>query len=409
MLPLTRKRILISGAGIAGPTLAYFLQRYGAQVTVVEIAAALRDGGFPVDFRGPTHDRILRELGVLDALRARRTQGSPMRGVDAQGRELFCMPAELASGELEVYRGDLSRILYECGAEHVEYLFDERIVALRQSPSRVEVDLARAGTRQYDFVIGADGMHSAVRNFAFGTERAFVKHLGYHAALWSLRNTFDAAEVLGQFAQPGRMASLDIDERDSSRAIAFCVFTSQATDIDWRDTGAQKAMIKRAFGDMPWHVPTMLGTLDAATDLYFDAISRVQMPRWSEGRVALVGDAAWGVTFGGVGPGIVGAYVLAGELAAAGGAVASAFAAYEKRMRKYTSVWQKEGNAGSFLAPRTAHGLWFRNKLFGSPLVQWLMLRSIRSFATGAELPDYTRYTSSSLATQSSSVRASAR
>src|ERR1700755_2222090 len=119
-------RVLISGAGVAGPALACFLARFGAQVTVVEVAPALRAGGFAVDFRGPTHHRVLRELGVLEALRARRTQGSPMRSVDARGRELFCLPAEFAGGELEVYRGDLSRVLYERSAQQAEYLFGER-------------------------------------------------------------------------------------------------------------------------------------------------------------------------------------------------------------------------------------------------------------------------------------------
>lgn len=392
-LPLAHVRVLISGAGVAGPALACFLRRYGAQVTVVEVAPALREGGFAVDFRGPTHQRVLRELGVLDALRARRTKGSPMRGVDARGRELFCLPAEFAGGELEVYRGDLSRVLYERSAQHVEYVFDERILGLRQTANSVEVELARTGTRAFELVIGADGMHSAVRKLAFGPEASFVKHLGYYIAGWSLPNSF-GPEISDWFAQPGRMASLNVDQRDPARAIALCIFKSEEAEIDWRDTAAQKALVRRAFEGMPWHVPSMLSSLDAAGDLYFDAISRVQVPRWSDGRVALLGDAAWGVTLGGmgVGTGVVGAYVLAGELAAASGDAEQAFAAYERRMRGYAALWQKGADPGSFLAPATRHGLWLRNTLLGLRPVQWLLLRSTQSFATAPELPDYARY-----------------
>jgi 2-polyprenyl-6-methoxyphenol hydroxylase-like FAD-dependent oxidoreductase len=391
-LPLARTRVLISGAGVAGPALACFLQRYGAQVTVVEVAPALRTGGFAVDFRGPTHHRVLRELGVLDALRARRTKGSPMRGVDAAGKEIYSLPAEFAGGELEVYRGDLSRVLYECGAQDVEYSFGERVVGLRQSADVVEVELARAGTRQFELVIGTDGMHSAIRNLAFGPENAFVEHLGYYIAGWSLPNTF-GSEISDWFAQPGRTASVNVDQRDPSRAITLCVFKSARTEVDWRDSEAQKAMVKRALSDMPWHVPTLLSTLDAANDLYFDAVSRVSVPRWSEGRVALLGDAAWGVTLGGmgVGTGVVGAYVLAGELAAAGGDAKRAFAAYEQRIRGYAAAWQKGANPGSFLAPATRRGLWFRNTMLRLRVVQWLILRSTQSFATDTDLPDYSQ------------------
>lgn len=390
-LPLTNRRILISGAGVAGPAQALCLSRYGAQVTVVEVAPALRSAGFAVDFRGPTHFRVLEELGVLDALRARSTRGSAMRAVDADGREIFCLPAAFSGGELEVYRGDLSRVLYERSAAHAEYLFGERVVALRQQQDGVEVDLARAGTRRFDLVIGADGMHSAVRALAFGPERDYLKHLGYYIAGWSLPNTFGAGNDSEQFALPGSMASITADQRDPSRAIALLVFASDELDIDWRDTARQKQLIARKFAGQPWRVPQLLRTLHDADDLYFDSISRVQMPRWTQGRVALLGDAGWGVTLGGmgVGRGLVGAYVLAGELAAVSGEPERAFAAYESRMRKYGAAWLKGTNAGKFLAPATARGLWLRNTLFSMQAMQTLMIRSTHSMATDTELPSY--------------------
>jgi 2-polyprenyl-6-methoxyphenol hydroxylase-like FAD-dependent oxidoreductase len=390
-LPLSHIRILISGAGVAGPAQALCLARYGAQVTVVEVAPAPRTGGFAVDFRGPTHMRVLQELGVLEALRARRTQGSAMRAVDADGGEIFRLPAAFSGGELEVYRGDLSRVLYERSAAHAEYLFGERVVALRQQYDGVEVELAHAGTRRFDLVIGADGMHSAVRALAFGPEREYLKHLGYYIAGWSAPNTFGANDDSEQFARPGLMASITADQRDRSRAVALLVFASEATDIDWRDSARQKRLLAHTFAGQRWHVPQLLRTLPDADDLYFDAISRVQMPRWTRGRVALLGDAAWGVTLGGmgVGRGLIGAYVLAGELAAVSGDAQRAFASYEQRMRKYGAAWLKGTNAGKFLAPASARGLWLRNTLFSMRAMQTLLIRSTHSMATDAELPQY--------------------
>lgn len=142
---------------------------------------------------------------------------------------------------------------------------------------------------------------------------------------------------------------------------------------------------------MRWHVPYLLGTLRDAPELYFDAICRVSVPRWSAGRVALLGDAAWGVTLGGMGVGasVVGAYVLAGELAASGGDQAAGFAAYERRMRGYAARWQTGANPGQFLAPPTATRLWLRNAMFRTRLVQRLLLASTKSLATDFDLPDY--------------------
>lgn len=385
---LANTRILISGAGVAGPALACCLQRYGAKVTIVEVSPALRPGGFAVDFRGPTQQRILSELGVLEALQSKRTTGSAVRCVDAAGRERFCLPAEFMGGELEVYRGDLSCVLYEHSADAVEYWFGERIVSLRQTADHVEVELMHAGTQRFDLVIGADGMRSNVRRLAFAPEHADARHLGYYFAGWGLANRFGATNAMDHYAEPGRSANITVDQRDRGRAIAYFMFASPELEIDWRDPSAQKALIKKAFAGMPWQASALLGTLDAAEDLYFDAISRVQMPRFSEGRVALLGDSAWGATFGGVGPALVGAYVLAGELAAASGDPGRALAGYEKLMRPYTATWLNDAHAGTFMAPRTARGLWLRNTLLSMRPVQWLMLKS-QKLSTELELPHY--------------------
>lgn len=389
--PLRGLRVLISGAGVAGPALACRLADYGAQVTVVEIAPRLRTSGFAVDFRGPTHMAVLRRLGVLDELTARQTHGSAMMCVDEHDREIFTLPASFTGGELEVYRRDLSATLFARGQDRVEHLFGDTVTSLADTGEAVRVQFLHGGTRDFDLVVGADGIHSTVRRVAFGPEDSFVRPLGYFIAGWDLPNTFGHEPVSRQFGVPGKMASITPDLQDPSRATTLVVFRSPDTAVDWHDQDAQKKLVAHAFAGLPWHIPTLLDTLPAASDLYFDAIARVHNRQWTRGRVALLGDAAWGVTLGGmgVGTGLVGAHVLAGELALARGDHRAAFAAYETRMRAYAGRWQKGANPGKFLAPATGWGLRLRNRLFATSAMQRMLLGSTKRLATDTALPDY--------------------
>ncbi|WP_435209734.1 FAD-dependent monooxygenase [Micromonospora sp. bgisy143] len=390
-LPLRGLRVLVSGAGVAGPALAWWLTRYGAEVTVVELAPALRTSGFAVDFRGPTHLRVLSAMGVLDDLRAVQTHGGAMSCVDERGREIFRLPAEFAGGELEVYRRDLSGILHRHSADRAEYLFGDRITALTETADGVHVELDRAGARVVDLVVGADGLRSGVRRLAFGPDSEYVRHLGYQLAGWDMPNDLGVGAVAQQYNVPGRMASVAADQRDPARAGVFVVFTAPDPGGDWYDLDQQKKIIGTAFDGLGWHVPHLLAGLRDAPELYFDSISKVRVPHWHTGRTVLLGDAAWGVTLGGmgVGTGVVGGYVLAGELAAAGGDHRVALAAYERRLRDYAMRWQRGASPGPFLAPATAGGLWARNRLLRNRQVQALLVRGTRSLATDLDLPRY--------------------
>jgi 2-polyprenyl-6-methoxyphenol hydroxylase-like FAD-dependent oxidoreductase len=384
-------RVLISGAGIAGPALACFLDDAGAETTVVEIAPGLRNSGFAVDFRGPTHMRVLERLGVLDELKAVQTHAGAMRTVDVAGRTIFELPAEFAGGDVEVRRRDLTAVLHRRSADRTNYVFGDSIAALRDGPAGVEVEFRSGRQATYDAVIGADGIHSAVRSLAIGPEDTFVKHLGYHIAGWDVPNDVGALTVSQAYNVPGRMASIAADDRDPSRAGAMFVWSSGALGVGWLDVEAQKRAVRAAFAGLGWHVPKLLAGLTDVPDLYFDSISRVSVPRWHAGRVALLGDAAWGVTLGGmgVGTGVVGAYVLAGELARANGDPATAFPAYEKWMRSFAGRWQKGASPGHFLAPSSRPGLWFRNTMFRRAAVRRLLVSSSTSLASSADLPDY--------------------
>jgi 2-polyprenyl-6-methoxyphenol hydroxylase-like FAD-dependent oxidoreductase len=334
---------------------------------------------------------VLAKMGVLDELRAVQTRGGAMTCVDEHDREIFRLPEQFAGGDVEVHRRDLSRVLYEHSAERAEYLFGDTITNLEQTAAGVRVDFARAPSRTVDLVVGADGLHSGVRRLAFGPESRFVRHLGYHIAGWDMADTVGADATARQFNVPGRMASITADQRNPGRATALVVFTAPPLDQDWADVDRQRRAVADACHGLGWHVPALLDGLRTADELYFDAICRVSAPHWTTGRIALLGDAAWGVTLGGmgVGTGLVGAYVLAGELAQASGDLTAALTRYERRMRGYAGKWQRGANPGQFLAPSTPTRLWLRNAMFRRRFVRGMLVASSRFLATDAQLPEY--------------------
>ena len=397
---MASETVLISGASIAGPALAYWLGRYGFRPTIVEIAPALRTGGNAVDFRGPLHMGVLGRMGVVEALREAQTGGTEMRFVDEAGATLMRWPAGLAGGDLEVLRGDLARILCAAGGDRTEYLFGDHIAEMRDTAGGVEVTFAGGRQRRFDLVIGADGVHSAVRRLAFGPEDRFVKHLGYYVAGWDVPNEWDQPRGLLLHNAPGRMMGVGGDHRDPARAFTFAAFAAPRLTYDRHDPAAIKQILRDQFAGMGWLTPRLLSFLDTAPDLYFDQICRVDNPAWTRGRTALVGDAACGATIGGQGNGtaIVAAYVLAGELAAAGGDHRVAFPNYERRIRRFARGTQKGGDTtGRFLAPKTARGIRLRNALNNQQWFLDLTFKIAADRSANLALPDYESLATSNL------------
>ncbi|WP_405066748.1 FAD-dependent monooxygenase [Kribbella sp. NBC_01510] len=384
-------KVLVSGASVAGPSVALWLGRAGHDVTVVEIAPALRQGGYAVDFRGEVNKAVLGRMGVLDDLRALQTGGTAMRFVDESGRRLMRLPAEFAGGELEVLRADLSRVLYEHSRERAAYRFGDSIAGLREHVGGVDVRFESGLEETYDLVIGADGMHSVVRRLAWPAERVTERHLGYYVAGWEVPNTMGISGDGLHYNVPGRLASVGADRRDPALAQTLFVFRSPELRYNRRDQDEQKAIVREHFADLGWHVPALLDGLPAATELYFDSISRVHVDRWSNGRLVLLGDAGYGATFGALGTGtaVVGAYVLAGELARAGGDYQAAFERYEARLRKAVSTTQDGSQAGRFLAPATRLGIIARNRILDNRFFLKQMLKMAQKMSNLIELPNY--------------------
>jgi 2-polyprenyl-6-methoxyphenol hydroxylase-like FAD-dependent oxidoreductase len=342
-------KVLVAGASIAGPALAHWLRRRGAEVTVVERAPGLRPGGQAVDARGVTKE-VIRRMGLDAAVRAARTATAGAHTVDADGNVLETFSADDDGGdgyisEIEILRGDLSQVLYDDTRDGVEYVFGDRIAELTQDADGVDVVFAGGDRRRFDLVVGADGLHSALRAMVFGPRERFVRHLGLVLAFYSVPNEFGLDRWLLDYHESGRSASLR-PIRDATRAMAMFSFPSADFDVDYRDVEAQKRLLRERTAGLGWLAPGILAHLDDTPDFYLDQVAQVVMDRWSDGRVGLIGDAAYSaspMSGQGTGLALVGAYLLAGELAAAGWDPAAGFAAYERRMRSFVEANQEIG------------------------------------------------------------------
>ncbi|MGG7573214.1 FAD-dependent monooxygenase [Streptomyces sirii] len=361
--PRTAPRtVLISGASIAGPALAYWLHRYGFAVTVVERAPELRTGGYKVDIRGAAIE-VVERMGILEDIQRAGTDMRTGAYVDDDGKRIATLPADIFGARVgrddEIMRGELARILYERTRSDVEYLFGDSITSITPvtptaasatgaprpgdhsgaAPEGVDVTFERSAPRRFDLVVGADGLHSTVRRLVFGPEEQFVRHLGGYISAFSMPNELGLDREELYHAVPGKLICAYSSAGDP-RATGLLVFRSPRLTYDHRDRARQLALLQDAFEGVGWQVPRLLEAAREAGDLYFDGLHLIEMDRWSRGRVALLGDAAHCASPAsgqGTGMALVGAYVLAGELAA-GGEPEAAFARYEAEMRGYVAV-----------------------------------------------------------------------
>ncbi|MEU2179032.1 FAD-dependent monooxygenase [Nocardia sp. NPDC019219] len=387
---MSNTRVLVAGASIAGPALAHWLRRRGAEVTVVERAPELRPGGQAVDARGVAKE-VIRRMGLDAAVRAARTETAGAYTVDVDGNVLETFRADDDGGdgyisEIEILRGDLSRVLYDDTRDGVEYVFGDRIAELIQDADGVDVAFAGGDRRRFDLVVGADGLHSALRAMVFGPRERFVRHLGLVLAFYSVPNEFGLDRWLIDYQESGRSAGLR-PIRDAGQAMAMFSFPSGDFDVDDRDVAAQKRLLRERMAGMGWLTPRILAHLDDTPDFYLDQVAQVVMDRWSSGRVGLLGDAAFSsspMSGAGTGLALVGAYLLAGELAAAGWDPEAGFAGYERRMRSFVEANQEIGRlhvrSREVPGPGAEPSIDFTGEWFTE-----LLERAIN----GVELPDY--------------------
>src|SRR5271168_586869 len=383
---LKNRNILISGASAAGPSLAYWLHYHGFNPTVVERAPALRAGGYAIDLRGAAV-HVAERMGILTEARKASTDLREVLFVDSRKETVATMDANFGAGpgkagDVELLRDDLAQILYAATKDSINYIFGDSIASLSQHDGGVEVTFERGATRTFDLVVGADGSHSNVRGLSFGEESLYSHYLGQHVAIFTIPNYLRLDRLWLMHYVPKKMgAIMQYGSRKHTRALLM--FSSPRLDYDHRDLKQQQNIVRKMFAEETgWEFPRLLEEMRDASDFYFDDVSQIRMDRWSSGRVALVGDAACGptlITGQGTSMAVVGAYVLAGELASAGGDYRTAFARYEQECRSYMEENQQIARkARELRMPDTWEAIEQQNE----------MLRAMRAAPSGSPPED---------------------
>ncbi len=398
------RNILISGAGIGGTTLAYWLKQYGFNPTLVERAPSFRTGGYIIDFWGLGFD-VAEKMKILPALRERGYIADEIRVLNSRGQKVGGFDADIFRSHLgerfiSILRSDLAKVISEKLSQDVETIFSDSIMSMSEDSDGIDVSFQNGNSRRFDLVIGADGLHSTVRSLAFGGDEPFEKKLGYYAAAFTTEGFRPRnAGVYVCYSMAGKQLARFALRND--RTIFFLIF---AENKRCKSNGQiePKEIIRKVFSNSCWESEAVMKAMHASDDFYFDSVSQIHMSSWSQGRVALTGDAAFCPSLlagQGAALAMTGSYILASELKMADGDYVTAFRIYEQLLQQFILKKQKGAERiGALFAPRSKAGVFVRNqltKLLSIPVFANSFVNS--SITDDLSLPDYSRITTNLL------------
>jgi len=398
-------RVLISGAGPAGLSVAYWLKKYGFKPTLIEWAPALRKGGYKIDVRGVALE-VLRRMGIYDIVAKTSTDMQGALLVDGDGKVINEMNSDTfghrMNDDQEIMRGTLCQILMDQIPE-VEIIFGDSIRAISQTANAVQVEFKENKPRAFDLVIGADGLHSNVRQLVFGDESRFAHEFGIYICVFTIQNYLNLDRMEIQYTEFGRVAAVWSTRGDTDARASFAFVSPM--HVEPRNIIAQQQLVRTVFEGINGEVPKMLQMMPDAPDFYFDVAAQIRMDHWFSGRVILLGDAAYcpsPMSGQGTSLALVGAYVLAGELAAARGNFQTAFDQFEREMGLFIKINQALGiKAAKFFRSQEKKNLfaWLIGKIMNvapGRMIEFFINRitkRIHQAANSIILKDYSQQT----------------
>lgn len=392
---MENKNILISGAGIAGTALAFWLKKFGFNPTIVEVAPKLREGGYAIDFWGAGFD-VAEKMEILPDLSKVDLKLLELSFVDKNNRRRGGMNYRkvvkwMNGRAFTLLRSDLAKTIYNNLDKDIEIIFGDKISKIEQSENEVSVTFQSGKTRSFDLVVGADGLHSNVRNMIFGNEAQFEKYYGYYTASYTIPNPKGDKEF-SMYNVPSKQVAL-YPTNENTSAVLYVFASPEKLSYNHHDIEAQKQILRNQFENIGWRCADLIAKIDTAPDFYFDVVSQIQMKNWSKNRVVLVGDACdcpsllsgQGSTLA-----MVGAYILAGELKNANGNFKMAFEQYQNIFKEF--IDDKQLLAQKFakqFVPKSTFGIWLRNVVVGLMFLPFVSKLLIKQFTDKLKLKDY--------------------